>query len=189
MGIREEMESAQSLLRSLLDDDTFFEAAEAVTQACVNCLGTGGKIMAAGNGGSLSDAGHFAEELTGRFRKSRRPLPAIAFTDASHMSCTANDYGFEFVFSRLAEAYGNSGDVLLLLTTSGGSANLIEAAKTAQEQSVTVIGLTGRGGGALKDLCSLHLHFPGNGSDRIQELQMLFLHALIAEIEVRLDLA
>lgn len=171
-----------------------------VTDTMVRAFETGGKILACGNGGSLTDAAHFTEELTGRFRNDRKPYPAMTLNDSGHMSCVANDYGYDFVFSRLVEALGAAGDVLLLLSTSGESQNLIEAAKAAHTKNpipsdassvasrsgIAVVGFLGRGGGRLGPLCDLWIDFPGETSDRIQELHMLCLHALVQAIETRL---
>ena len=148
----------------------------------------GGKAMAAGNGGSMADALHFAEELTGRFRADRRPLPAMALGESTHLTCVANDYGFAHVFSRLVEAFGAPGDLLVLLSTSGNSANLVLAAEAARAKGVRVVGMLGRGGGRLAPLCDLVVIAPGATSDRIQEIHMLVLHVAIEATERALGL-
>ena len=137
----------------------------------------------------MSDAAHFAEEFSGRFRNDRPALPVLAFTDAAHITCVANDYGFEFVFSRMVEAFGRPGDVLVLLTTSGNSANLIRAAQSARSMGLVVVGFVGRGGGALAPLCDIAVQAPGETSDRIQEVHMLALHALIESVEAEMGYA
>lgn len=142
--------------------------------------------MACGNGGSLCDAAHFAEELTGRFRADRPALAALALTDPAHLTCVANDFGFEQVFSRLVEALGKQGDVLLALTTSGNSENLVRAAEAARRGGLRVLGFVGRGGGRLAPLCDVVVDAPGETSDRIQEVHMLTLHALIESVEQEL---
>jgi D-sedoheptulose 7-phosphate isomerase len=147
------------------------------------CTAGGHKILICGNGGSACDAMHFAEEMTGRFRGDRRPLAALACTDVGHITCTANDYGFEYVYSRWVEALARSGDRLVVLSTSGNSANLVRAVEIAHAGGIKTIGLLGRGGGALAGLCDLALVFPGETSDRIQELHMLVLHAWVEAIE------
>jgi len=153
------------------------------------CFKAGGKLMTAGNGGSLADAMHVAEEFTGRFRNDRRPLPAIALADPTHMSCVSNDYGFDHVFSRPIEALAQPGDIVLLLSTSGNSQNLILAAQAARAKKAAVIGFLGRGGGNLAPLCDIVVMAPGETSDRIQELHMMALHAIIQAVEVELGYA
>ena len=148
----------------------------------------GGKALAAGNGGSMADALHFAEELTGRFRKERRPLPAMALGESTHLTCVANDYGFDHVFSRMVEAFGQAGDLLVLLSTSGNSRNLVLAAEAAKAKDVRIVGLLGRGGGSLASLCDLVVMAPGETSDRIQEIHMLVLHVVIEAAERALGL-
>jgi Phosphoheptose isomerase len=140
--------------------------------------------MRLSHGGSLAQAQHFAEELTGQYRTPRPPLPAIAITDPGHLSCVANDYGYDQVFARFVQAHARAGDVLLCLSTSGNSPNILRAAEQADRQQVTIIGLTGRDGGRLARLCDLEIrvavdHF----SDRIQEVHQVCLHAIINGIE------
>lgn len=159
---------------------------EELAETLADSLLAGRKIIAAGNGGSLADAMHFAEELAGKFRSDRPALPALALADPTYLTCVANDYGFEQVFARGVEAFGNPGDTLLLLTTSGNSQNLIQAAEKAANRGLHTVAFVGRGGGNLAGLCQITIHFPGQTSDRIQELQMLALHALVEAIEARL---
>ena len=138
----------------------------------------------AGNGGSLSDATHFAEEFSGFFRHKRRAFPAIALSDAAHMSCVANDVGFKFVFSRMVEALGKKEDILFLLSTSGNSENLIEAAKSARERGIKVVSFLGKSGGSLKSLSDDYLLIDGfTYSDRIQEAHMCAIHIIIEMVE------
>jgi D-sedoheptulose 7-phosphate isomerase len=153
------------------------------------CFKAGNKLMTAGNGGSMADAMHVAEEFTGRFRADRPPLPAIALSDATHLTCVANDYGFEHVFSRPVEALARPGDVVLLLSTSGNSQNLVLAAQAARQRKAAVIGFLGRGGGLLLPHCDIAVMAPGETSDRIQELHMMALHAVIHAVEVELGYA
>lgn len=143
----------------------------------------GRKVLICGNGGSACDAMHFAEELTGRFSEERPALPAIACSDAGHITCTANDYGFEHVFSRWIEALGKKGDVLIVLSTSGNSPNILRAVEAAQKRDMQTVGLLGRGGGKLQDACEHEIVVPGATSDRIQELHMFVLHALVEGVE------
>ncbi len=142
-----------------------------------------GRIFTCGNGGSLCDAIHFAEECTGRFRAARRPLPAIALSDAGHITCTANDFGFAEIFARPIEALGHPGDLLVAISTSGNSANVVRAAEAAKSRRMKVFGLLGRDGGELKHLCDIFLIAPGDTADRIQEIHMKVLHILIENVE------
>jgi len=152
-----------------------------------DCFEKSGKLLIAGNGGSLCDAMHFAEELTGVFREKRKALPAIALSCSGHLTCTANDLGFEEVFSRGVEAYGQPGDIFVALTTSGNSANLIEAVKRAREKGLKVISFLGKTGGKLKGLSDLELCIEGfQYSDRIQEVHMAAIHIIIEIVETKL---
>lgn len=160
---------------------------EQVSVALVRCFEEGNKVLVAGNGGSLCDAMHIAEEFTGQFRARRKPLPAIALADPSHMSCTANDMGFSFIFSRLVEAYGKKGDILILLTTSGKSSNLVEAHRVARQSGLVTVTFSGKGGGDLQGESDLEWIVQGfRYSDRIQELHMAAAHIIIEEVERRL---
>lgn len=146
-----------------------------------------GRVLIAGNGGSLCDAMHFAEELTGFFREKRRPLGAIAFSDPAHMSCVSNDVGFDQVFSRLVEAYGSSKDVFVAMSTSGNSKNLIEAVKKARDLHLSTVAFLGKDGGTLKGLCDYELIIDGfRFSDRIQEVHMSAIHIIIEMLEKKL---
>jgi len=142
-----------------------------------------GRVFVCGNGGSMCDAMHFAEEWTGRFRKDRDPMPVIALGESSHLTCVSNDFGFESVFSRLIQALGHDGDLLIAISTSGNSKNIIKAAQTAKLQRMTVFGMLGKDGGRLKSKCDQYLIAPGTTSDRIQEIHMLVFHVLIEVIE------
>jgi D-sedoheptulose 7-phosphate isomerase len=150
---------------------------------CLHTLRADGKILIGGNGGSHCSALHFAEELTGRFRNDRPPLGAIALGEAAHTSCVSNDYGFQFGLSRQVEALASKQDVLVLLSTSGNSENLILAATVAKNRGVKTVALLGKGGGQLKNIVDIPIVFPGETSDRIQELHMLFLHLMVDLIE------
>jgi len=152
-----------------------------------DCFDKGGKLLIAGNGGSLCDAMHFAEELTGVFREKRRALPAIALSCPGHLTCTANDLGFEGVFSRGVEAYGQEGDIFVALTTSGNSLNLVEAVKVAKQKGLKVISFLGKTGGELKGQSDLEWCIEGfSFSDRIQEAHMAAIHIIIEMVEKRL---
>jgi D-sedoheptulose 7-phosphate isomerase len=152
-----------------------------------DCFRLGNKVLIAGNGGSLCDSCHFAEELTGFFRKPRPALPAIALSEASHITCTANDLGFEWIFSRCVEAYGKPGDIFVGLTTSGNSPNIIRAIESAKLRDMKTILFLGKGGGKLKSVADLELVIDGFAtSDRIQEAHMTAIHIIIELIEHRL---
>ena len=144
----------------------------------------GGKIISCGNGGSHCDAMHFAEELSGRYRNNRKALPAIAISDPSHISCVGNDYGFEFVFSRFVEGLGKPGDVLLGISSSGNSKNIINAMQAAKAMGIRTIGLTGKDGGQMAGLCDIEIRAPWSEyADRAQEIHIKVIHALIDQIE------
>ena len=180
----EHFSEAAQLLDTVRNDAAFVDAVEAAGTAMCQAIAQGGKIISCGNGGSMSDAMHFAEELSGRYRDDRPGLPAISCSDPSHITCVGNDYGFDQVFARFVQALGQSGDCLLAISTSGNSANVLEAAKAAKSKGMTVIGLTGRGGGALKALCDAAVDVPWNGyADRVQEVHIKVIHAWIDLIE------
>ena len=180
----EHFSEAAQLLDTVRNDAAFMDAVEAAGIAMCQAIAQGGKIISCGNGGSMSDAMHFAEELSGRYRDERPGLPAISCSDPSHITCVGNDHGFDQVFARFVQALGQSGDCLLAISTSGNSANVLEAAKAAKSKGMTVIGLTGRGGGALKALCDAAVDVPWNGyADRVQEVHIKVIHAWIDLIE------
>jgi D-sedoheptulose 7-phosphate isomerase len=159
---------------------------EQFSEQLAQCLSRGGRILSCGNGGSMCDAMHFAEELSGRYRNDRRALAAHALSDPAHLTCVANDWGFERVFARGVEAWGKAGDVLVVFSTSGNSPNIIAAAETARAQSLAVLGFLGRDGGRVKALCNLQVIVPAKTADRIQELHIKMVHLIIEEIERRL---
>ena len=180
----EHFSEAAQLLDTVRNDAAFMDAVEAAGTAMCQAIAQGGKIISCGNGGSMSDAMHFAEELSGRYRDDRPGLPAISCSDPSHITCVGNDYGFHQIFARFVQALGQSGDCLLAISTSGNSANVLEAAKAAKSKGMTVIGLTGRGGGALKALCDAAVDVPWDGyADRVQEVHIKVIHAWIDLIE------
>lgn len=157
---------------------------EQVADAIARCFQAGNKLIIAGNGGSLCDASHFAEELTGYFRTKRAALPALVLSEPGHMSCVGNDAGFEFVFSRGVEAFGKAGDMFIGLTTSGNSINLIRAFESAQARGLTTVAFLGKGGGKLKGMADHELLIEGfKFSDRIQEAHMTAIHIIIEQVE------
>ena len=175
---------AQQILSAFLADEGNFERIETAVQKIVASFQQGGKIIACGNGGSHCDAMHFAEELTGRYRDDRKALPALAISDSSHITCVGNDYGYDFIFSRFVEAHGKAGDVLLGISTSGNSPNIINALNKARELGMFTIALTGKDGGKIKDLCDLEIRAPKSDyADRAQEIHIKVIHSLIDGIE------
>lgn len=157
---------------------------DAAAAAIIAALKAGGKVLICGNGGSAADAQHFAAELSGRYKRERRPLPGIALTtDTSALTAIANDYGFANVFSRQVEALGKKGDVLVLISTSGESENLLEAAKKARAMGIATVGLLGRGGGRLRPLCGHALVAPSDNTPRIQEMHILAIHIICEMVD------
>ncbi|MAZ30476.1 MAG: phosphoheptose isomerase [Flavobacteriales bacterium] len=185
--IRKEFHEAQQVLRSFLKDDSGLNAIEKAAILLVDSFQNNGKLISCGNGGSMCDAMHFAEELSGRFRVHRPALPALAISDPSYMSCVINDYGAETVFSRYVEGLGFSGDVLVAISTSGSSKNIINAAKVAKEKGMKIIGLTGKEGGELASLCDVEIRAPfSTHADRVQEIHIKVIHSLIHAVESKL---
>lgn len=177
---------AQRLLTAFAADPAHAGAIERLADALASTFRAGGKVLICGNGGSLCDATHFAEELTGRFRADRPPLPALALADAGHITCTANDYGFEHVFSRAVQALAKPDDLLIVLSTSGNSPNILRAVQAAKDARAATAALLGKSGGTLRAQCDHEIIVPGDTADRIQELHMLILHTLVELVEVRL---
>ena len=175
-----------SLVEWLRENEQRQHSIERFSQRLAHCLERGGRILACGNGGSMCDAMHFAEELSGRHRRDRRAFAAQALSDPAHLTCVANDWGFERVFARGVEAWGRAGDALVLFSTSGNSPNLIAAAEAARAQRVEVLGLLGGDGGRVKELCDLHVIVPGRTPDRVQEAHIKIVQLVIEEIERRL---
>ena len=181
--IRKELKEAQSVLENFLNDKNIRKIEDAA-KLLKQTIDQNNKIFSCGNGGSMCDAMHFAEELTGKFRNERKPLPAIAISDPSHITCVGNDYGFEFIFSKYIEGVGSKGDALLAISTRGNSNNIINAAKKAKEKGIKVISLTGKDGGELSKLSDIEIRAPHLGySDRIQEIHIKVIHILILLIE------
>ncbi|MDF0605340.1 D-sedoheptulose 7-phosphate isomerase [Neisseriaceae bacterium TC5R-5] len=182
--IQASLQEAQLALTNLLANPATLADIEAAAGLLINSLQAGGRIFSCGNGGSMCDAMHFAEELTGRYRKNRRGLAAIAIADASHISCVANDFGYDYIFSRYLESHARRDDVLIALSTSGNSPNVIKAAETAREMGLTTIILTGRAANKLQTLADIQIVTPGGEfADRVQELHIKVLHILIELIE------
>lgn len=182
------LNDARDALDALISNEKTIEAVVAAAGLMADAVEGDGKVMSCGNGGSLCDAMHFAEEMTGRYRSNRRPYAALAISDASHMACVGNDYGYEEVFSRYVEAHGRKGDVLLAITTSGTSRNIVKAAELARRKGVKVVALTGRDETPITELADVSIVTPaGRWADRVQELHIKCIHILIELIERRLD--
>lgn len=182
-----ELTQAQDVLNAFLSDAANIASIEKAAETMAASIQNGGKIISCGNGGSMCDAMHFAEEISGRYRNDRRALPALSISDPSHMSCVGNDYGYEYVFSRYLEALGNQGDVLLAISTSGNSGNVLRAAETAKAKGMKVVGLTGKDGGKLAPLCDVEIRVPHFGyADRVQEIHIKVIHIFILLLEQKL---
>jgi len=182
--IRKSFEESRATLDAFLADPRCLEGVRQFASLAGATLQRGGTLLACGNGGSMCDAMHFAEEWTGRFRKDRAALPAIAFSDPSQLSCIANDFGYDEVFARSVEAYGKKGDLLVALSTSGTSPNILRALAVAKQKGVVTVGLLGKGGGKAKDQVDIPIVVPlATTSDRIQEIHIKILHITIEAVE------
>ena len=182
--IEHSLEQARLELDEFIADPDTIPAIENMASLMADSLRGGGKILSCGNGGSLCDATHFAEELTGRFRRDRKPLPAMAINDPAYLTCTGNDYSFEEVFCRWVEAFGNSGDVLLAISTSGNSVNILKAVEAARARGMKVAVLTSKKGSRLAQLSDVAVAAPDSPySDRIQEIHIKVIHILIEAVE------
>jgi D-sedoheptulose 7-phosphate isomerase len=175
---------ALEVLKNFIANPANFQRITEAGNLMAEAVRGGNRLFSCGNGGSFCDAMHFAEELTGRYRGDRKPIPAIAISDASHITCVGNDYGFDHIFARYLAAHGQPGDVLLAISTSGNSANVLNAAITAREKGMTVVGLTGKDGGKLAGMCTVEIRAPlSEFADRAQEIHIKVIHALIDHIE------
>lgn len=183
--VRQDLEDAAHALASLLADEKMLEAIDQAGSLMAAAEKAGGAVYSCGNGGSLCDAMHFAEELTGRFRSNREPLRAVAIADPAHLSCVSNDFGYEHVFSRWVEAFARPGDVLLAISTSGTSRNVLAALEAAHRKGAKVVGLTGKADSPLAREADIAIVTPGGTkwSDRVQELHIKVIHILIELIE------
>ena len=171
------------VLGAFIKDEKNFETIGKIATELADAYKNGKKSLIAGSGGSNCDAMHFAEEFTGRFRKERPALPSISISDSSHITCVGNDYGFDAIFSKGVEAFGQEGDFFLGLSTSGNSKNIIEAVKVAKEKGLKTVALLGKDGGQLKGMCDYEFIINAKTSDRVQEVHMMILHIIIEGVE------
>jgi len=182
-NIRNSYLTAFETVKAFVENDENIEKTEKIAWEWAQAYKNSKKSLIAGNGGSNCDAMHFAEEFTGRFRKDRRALPSISISDSSHITCVGNDYGFDFIFAKGVEAFGQEGDFFFGISTSGNSKNIIEAVKSAKERNLKTVALLGKDGGKLKGVCDYEFIIPGETSDRIQEVHMMILHIIIEGVE------
>lgn len=186
--IKQELLEAKETLDNFLSDESNIQSIEEAANLMASAISNGNKIVSCGNGGSHCDAMHFAEELTGRYRENRKALPAIAISDPSHISCVSNDFGYDFVFSRFIEGLGNEGDVLVGLSTSGNSKNVINAFEAAKKKGMKTVALTGKTGGDLGPLADVEIRVAHQGyADRIQEIHIKVIHIFMLLIEKKVS--
>ena len=188
-AIQKHFDEATEVLKTF-NNNANIEAIDTALSVMVDALKNGNKLISCGNGGSMSDAMHFAEELSGRFRNERKALAALSISDPTHISCVANDYGYDYVFSRYIEAVGSPGDVLLGISTSGNSKNVIHALEIAKKKGLKTLVLTGKTGGLLSSMADIEIRAPHSEfADRAQEIHIKVIHALIDGIERALRLS
>src|SRR5688572_10045967 len=183
---REAFSEARSVLDRFLSNPELLANCEKFSELCLSTVNNGGNMFSCGNGGSHCDAMHFAEEFTGKYRKDRKPLGALALGDPSHVTCVSNDYGFQYIFARQIEGLGRKGDLLLGLSTSGKSENVILAFEAAKKKGIQTVALLGRDGGKLKSMADLAIVVPAQTSDRIQEIHIKIIHTVIESVERQL---
>ncbi len=182
--IKKNLQIAISLKQQLLEDKTLLARVDEMARLFIGCFNDGGKVLFCGNGGSAADAQHLASELSGKYYYDRPPLFAAALhANTSHLTAVANDYSYDDVFSRLTEAMGREGDVLVGLSTSGNSPNVVKALLTAKEKGMTTVGLTGKGGGQMRSICNCLIEIPSTDTPRIQECHILIGHTVCELVE------
>jgi D-sedoheptulose 7-phosphate isomerase len=185
--IKSHFEEALGVLQIFLSNDENFTKITQAGNLIIEAINGGNKIISCGNGGSMCDAMHFAEELSGRYKHNRKALPAISISDASHITCVGNDYGFNQIFSRFVEGLGDTGDVLFAISTSGNSENILNAIVAAREKNMKVIALTGKTGGEMANNCDIEIRAPySEFSDRAQEIHIKVIHSIIDYVEKNL---
>ncbi len=186
--IKQSLTTSAITLKKFMDDDQNLQTIREIVKLIAKAYSNGSKVIIFGNGGSMCDAMHFAEELTGRFRKDRLPLPALAISDPSHITCVANDYGFDQIFSRAINAYARPDDVVIGISTSGNSPNVIKAIHAAQQMNCFTVAFLGKGGGILRQVCDYEIVVEAETSDRIQEVHMTILHIIVEMLEREMSL-
>lgn len=187
MNVKDDIAASVAVKQKMLSDGHICSVTEQLGLMAAECLARGGRILLCGNGGSAADAQHIAAELSGRYGFDRPPLDAEALhVNTSYLTAVANDYSFEDVYSRLLQARGRKGDLLILLSTSGNSANILKAARTARHLGIITAGLTGSGGGQLGPLCDFLLAVPSSETPRIQEAHIMLGHILCRIIEQKM---
>ena len=185
--IKQQFEEAQRILAEFISFPENLQKIQTAGSLMVDAVREGNKIISCGNGGSMCDAMHFAEELSGRYRNDRPAIAAVSISDPSHITCVGNDYGFEFIFSRYLESVGKPGDVLLAISTSGNSANVLRAVETARRRNIHVVALTGKSGGKLAEIADVEIRAPySEFADRAQEIHIKVIHSLIGYIEAEM---
>ncbi|WP_108821082.1 SIS domain-containing protein [Dysgonomonas sp. Marseille-P4361] len=185
--INNSLNEALAVLQKFIDKSRNTELIEQAATMMADCLAKGNKIITCGNGGSICDAAHFAEELTGRFRRNRKPYSAIAINDPAYLTCVGNDFSFDEIFSRFVEGVGREGDVLLAISTSGNSENVVRAVQKAKQLNLNVVALTKEGENMLQKLSDVTIASPeAPFSDRVQEIHIKVIHILIQLIEAKL---
>jgi D-sedoheptulose 7-phosphate isomerase len=182
--ILKELQESAAVMESFSKDESNYQKINKAAEVMIDAINAGGKIICCGNGGSHCVAMHFAEELTGRYRENRNPIPALSISDPGHLTCVANEYAYDFVFSRFVDAIGQPNDVLLAISTSGNSSNVVQAAQSAQKKGMKVIAFTGKNGGKLAGNADVEIRVPHFGfADRIHEVHYKIVHILIVLIE------
>lgn len=182
--ILQELQQSAAVLNDFLKEPANTTRINEAASLMVQAINKGGKVICCGNGGSHCVAMHFAEELTGRYRENRNPIPALSISDPGHISCVGNEYGYDFIFSRFVEAIGQPNDILLAVSTSGNSMNVVKAAQSAQSRGMKVIALTGKNGGKVASHSDVEIRVPHFGfADRIHEIHYKIVHILIVLIE------
>jgi D-sedoheptulose 7-phosphate isomerase len=182
--IKQSFVEAKKMIDAFTADEKNFEKIKMAGKMMAESIKNNHKVISCGNCGSMSDAMHFAEELTGLFRELRPAIPAISISDPSHITCAANDFGFENIFSRFIEGIGQPEDILLAISTSGNSQNIVNAAQAARKKKMKIVALTGRDGGKMAHNCDIEIRAPySRYSDRTQEIHIMIIHCLIQYIE------